>query len=115
MLDEGHLTDSHGRTVDFTNTIIIMTSNLGATFPLDTSSAPSSLKFGYILIRLHFSVVEHAGAQVLSKGSTDKNAIRAELGRMAREHFSPEFVNRIGAFLLTAIIVVMTSNLLSFN
>ena len=32
MLDEGHLTDSQGRTVDFTNTIIIMTSNLGVDF-----------------------------------------------------------------------------------
>lgn len=43
MFDEGRLTDSHGRTVDFRNTIIIMTSNLGAeylsTLPAD---APSS-------------------------------------------------------------------------
>ncbi|TDC99639.1 ATP-dependent Clp protease ATP-binding subunit [Nonomuraea deserti] len=36
MLDDGRLTDGHGRTVDFTNTIVIMTSNLGAQMILDS-------------------------------------------------------------------------------
>ena len=35
MLDDGRLTDSKGRTVDFKNTIIIMTSNIGAMYLID--------------------------------------------------------------------------------
>ena len=42
MLDEGRLTDGRGRTVDFTNTIIVMTSNLGA----ESASARSRIGFG---------------------------------------------------------------------
>lgn len=38
VLDDGRLTDGQGRTVDFTNTVIIMTSNLGAEYLLDGSS-----------------------------------------------------------------------------
>ena len=35
MLDDGRITDSQGRTVDFKNTVIIMTSNIGSQFLLD--------------------------------------------------------------------------------
>ena len=38
LLDEGHLTDSRGRTVDFSNTVVVLTSNLGA----EAISAPSA-------------------------------------------------------------------------
>ncbi|WP_327092928.1 AAA family ATPase [Nonomuraea sp. NBC_01738] len=41
MLDDGRLTDGQGRTVDFTNTIVIMTSNIGAQLILDTSDPDS--------------------------------------------------------------------------
>jgi ATP-dependent Clp protease ATP-binding subunit ClpB len=40
LLDDGRLTDGHGRTVDFRNTIVIMTSNLGGTVFQDTGVAP---------------------------------------------------------------------------
>ena len=65
VLDDGRLTDGQGRTVDFKNTIIIMTSNLGA-------DALASGEEG--------EVSEHAREQVM-------NAIR--------RHFRPEFINRI--------------------
>ncbi len=42
LLDEGRLTDGRGRTVDFTNTVIVMTSNLGA----DAARGPASIGFG---------------------------------------------------------------------
>ncbi|GAA3703360.1 ATP-dependent Clp protease ATP-binding subunit [Nonomuraea antimicrobica] len=44
MLDDGRLTDGHGRTVDFTNTIVIMTSNIGAQLILDFSGDPQQLE-----------------------------------------------------------------------
>ncbi|TDE30801.1 ATP-dependent Clp protease ATP-binding subunit [Nonomuraea mesophila] len=40
MLDDGRLTDGHGRTVDFTNSIVIMTSNIGAQMILDSEDTP---------------------------------------------------------------------------
>lgn len=43
VLDDGRLTDSQGRTVDFTNTVVIMTSNLGSQFMKDTSPETESL------------------------------------------------------------------------
>ena len=46
ILDDGRLTDSHGRTVDFKNTIIIMTSNLGAQYLLDGIDDAGAFKPG---------------------------------------------------------------------
>lgn len=70
VLDDGRLTDSQGRTVDFRNAIIIMTSNLGAEFLLaDTNEVIS----------------EETEAQVMT---------------MVRGHFRPEFLNRIDDIVL---------------
>ncbi|MEZ4657534.1 MAG: ATP-dependent chaperone ClpB [Caldilineaceae bacterium] len=63
VLDDGRLTDSQGRTVDFRNTVIIMTSNLGSHYILDVAGVDEA--------------VEERVQQVL------------------REHFRPEFLNRI--------------------
>ena len=65
ILDDGRLTDSQGRTVDFRNTVIIMTSNLGSTIILERSGNSS------------WEAVE--------------DIVLAEL----RRHFRPEFLNRI--------------------
>lgn len=67
ILDDGRLTDSHGRTVDFKNTIIIMTSNLGSQYLLDGIDDEGRLK---------------AGVQDQVMGAL-------------REHFRPEFLNRV--------------------
>jgi len=67
ILDDGRLTDSHGRTVDFKNTIIIMTSNIGS--PL---------------------ILEHRGGTGESYERM-KEAVLAEL----RRTFRPEFLNRV--------------------
>ena len=66
VLDDGRMTDGHGRTVDFRNTIIIMTSNVGSRF------------------------LQAAGDQGLDASDVDKN-IRQAL----KEAFRPEFLNRI--------------------
>jgi ATP-dependent Clp protease ATP-binding subunit ClpB len=63
ILDDGRLTDSKGRTVDFKNTVLIMTSNLGS------------------------REIQAAGA--------DERAAREMVIEILREHFKPEFLNRI--------------------
>ena len=72
LLDDGRLTDAQGRTVDFKNSVIIMTSNIGSTYL--TEGVNSSGKIG-------------AGA---------KDAVMAEL----RRHFRPEFLNRVDDIVL---------------
>jgi ATP-dependent Clp protease ATP-binding subunit ClpB len=67
VMDDGRLTDSKGRTVDFKNTVLIMTSNLGAAF-LNIEALRTEHDF------------EHAREQVM---------------RTLREHFRPEFLNRV--------------------
>jgi len=67
VLDDGRLTDSKGRVVDFKNTVLIMTSNLGAAF-LQGDSLKDETAFG------------HATESVM---------------RVLREHFRPEFLNRV--------------------
>jgi len=64
ILDEGRLTDGKGRTVNFTNTIIIMTSNLGS-------------------------------EEILEWDGKDFSALQNKLFEILRQHFRPEFLNRI--------------------
>ena len=68
LLDEGRLTDGQGRTVDFKNTIVIMTSNLGS-----------------------YRILEYRGAFGGSDYERMKETVLGEL----RERFRPEFLNRV--------------------
>jgi ATP-dependent Clp protease ATP-binding subunit ClpB len=70
VLDDGRLTDGQGRTVDFRNTLIIMTSNLGAEF-----------------------LVNQPEGQ-------DSEAVRDEVMAAVRAHFRPEFLNRVDEIIL---------------
>ncbi|WP_414832734.1 ATP-dependent chaperone ClpB [Afifella sp. YEN Y35] len=70
VLDDGRLTDGQGRTVDFRNTLIIMTSNLGAEFL-------SNLK-----------------------ETEDVDAVREEVMQVVRANFRPEFLNRVDEVIL---------------
>ncbi|GGZ05652.1 ATP-dependent Clp protease ATP-binding subunit [Streptomyces poonensis] len=74
VLDDGRLTDSQGRTVDFTQTVIVMTSNLGS------------------------EMITRSGAGLgFSPGGAEmaEEARRERILRPLREHFRPEFLNRI--------------------
>ena len=71
VLDEGHLTDSKGRTVDFKNTVIIMTSNIGSQHILDYQM------------------------QTAVDGEDHYDAMREKVMEALRMHFRPEFLNRI--------------------
>ncbi|MEV5933011.1 ATP-dependent Clp protease ATP-binding subunit [Streptomyces sp. NPDC052079] len=74
VLDDGRLTDSQGRTVNFSNTVIVMTSNLGS------------------------EVITRRGATLgfaTGGAEADEQARREQILRPLREHFRPEFLNRI--------------------
>ena len=79
ILDDGRITDSQGRTVDFKNTVIVMTSNIGA-----KSLTAATSKLG-------FSAEEQADSDAEQKFERAKELVLAEL----RQTFRPEFLNRI--------------------
>jgi ATP-dependent Clp protease ATP-binding subunit ClpB len=70
VLDDGRLTDGQGRTVDFRNTLIVMTSNLGAEYLVSLGE------------------------------DQDVDAVRDEVMAAVRAHFRPEFLNRIDEIVL---------------
>jgi ATP-dependent Clp protease ATP-binding subunit ClpB len=78
ILDEGHIKDAKGRKVNFKNTVIIMTSNIGSNLIL---SANKRGEFGF-----------HDEAKG-KRGSAE--AIREKIMDQLNEHFRPEFLNRI--------------------
>jgi ATP-dependent Clp protease ATP-binding subunit ClpB len=69
LLDDGRLTDGKGRTVDFRNVVVIMTSNLGSQFIAESSAADTGPE--------------------LSEG------VKRQVTEALRQHFRPEFINRI--------------------
>jgi ATP-dependent Clp protease ATP-binding subunit ClpB len=77
ILEDGRLTDSQGRVVNFKNTVIIMTSNIGS------------------------QVLEAAGAQRMSNGSVkemteeERRDLEGKVRNAMRDYFKPEFLNRI--------------------
>ena len=80
LFDEGHLTDGTGRRVDFRNTIVIMTSNVGS-----RDAAQRAVRVGY---------------DTASKETAAATAPTAEYRRALERTFSPEFLNRIDDIVL---------------
>ena len=92
VLDDGRITDSQGRTVDFKNTILIMTSNIGSSYLLDGIEADGTIK----------------------------QAAQDEVMDDLRAHFRPEFLNRLDEIIMFKpltkddienIIAIMVANL----
>lgn len=75
ILDDGRVTDSQGRTVSFTNTIIIMTSNVGSQYILDTGDDTSPKEAAY-------------------------ETIKRRVMEAARSVFRPEFMNRVDEYIV---------------
>jgi len=75
VFDDGRLTDGKGRTVDFSNTIIIATSNLGSELIQRNLSAPPGQKLSY-------------------------EELKEKLMEILRRHFRPEFLNRIDEIIV---------------
>ena len=79
VLDDGRLTDNKGRTVDFRNTIIVMTSNLGS------------------------QIIHERFSQMFADGDIDRNCIdevRSEVTDLLKRTLKPEFVNRIDEIVM---------------
>ena len=74
ILEEGTVTDSFGRKIDFRNTIIILTSNVGAS----TIKRQSTLGFG-----------------AMQDGEGDFDTMKSKIMEEAKRHFKPEFLNRL--------------------
>ena len=72
LLDDGRLTDGQGRTVDFRNTVVIMTSNLGSELWLSTVEEESQIK----------------------------EVSRDQINRLLQAHFRPEFLNRVDEIVI---------------
>jgi ATP-dependent Clp protease ATP-binding subunit ClpB len=70
VLDDGRLTDGQGRTVDFRNTLIIMTSNLGSEYLVNQPEGE------------------------------DSDQVREQVMNVVRSHFRPEFLNRVDEIIL---------------
>jgi ATP-dependent Clp protease ATP-binding subunit ClpB len=81
LLDDGRLTDAQGRTVNFQNTIVIMTSNLGSQHLLD----PFALSGGVV------DLAEREAARIRT---------RERVMDAVREHFRPELLNRIDEIVI---------------
>lgn len=88
VLDDGRLTDSQGRTVDFRNTVIIMTSNLGA-----KALHKNSTELGFLAPK---KAESHSND---SKTKDFKEAKKSVLDAVKR-HFRPEFLNRIDEMIV---------------
>jgi ATP-dependent Clp protease ATP-binding subunit ClpB len=72
LLDDGRLTDGKGRTVDFKNTVVIMTSNIGS----------------------------HFIAETVVKGEPLTEGVKREVMDALRAHFRPEFINRVDEIII---------------
>lgn len=88
VLDDGRLTDSQGRTVDFRNTVIIMTSNLGA-----NALRKSSPELGFLATKKSDSISD------VSNEVNIKEAKKSVMDAVKR-HFRPEFLNRIDEMIV---------------
>ncbi len=86
VLDDGHLTDNKGRTVDFRNTVIIMTSNLGAKH---LQSSKDAAAMGFL-----------AAKKKDDEGDSNYEAAKKLVLDEVKRHFRPEFVNRIDEILV---------------
>ncbi|MCI7563948.1 MAG: ATP-dependent chaperone ClpB [Spirochaetia bacterium] len=77
VLDDGRLTDGQGRVVDFKNTIIIMTSNLGSDLILEDSATAQE-----------------------DENSCVSKAVQEKIDALLKQHFRPEFLNRIDEIVM---------------
>lgn len=78
ILDDGRLTDGHGRTVDFTNTIVVLTSNIGGEV-------------------IHETLQRHPD---LATGDAEYEAMEQQVFDLLRSRFRPEFLNRIDEIII---------------
>jgi len=83
ILDDGHLTDAKGRRVNFKNTVVIMTSNIGSDMILNSGNELASIGFSSS-----------------NNVKTEEDELRERIMEMLKKHFRPEFLNRVDDTIL---------------
>ncbi len=83
LLDDGRLTDGHGRTVDFKNTVIIMTSNAGVEF-----------------IRRNMALGFARSQEESKSGKQDYDSMKEKVLEAVKKTFRPEFINRLDEIIV---------------
>lgn len=83
VLEDGRLTDGHGRTVDFRNTVVVMTSNLGSDLIQELANNKS------------FDMLDFGGGETSEGNEHRYNAMKEAVMGVVSGHFRPEFINRI--------------------
>jgi len=91
ILDDGRVTDSQGRTVDFKNTIIIMTSNIGSHLILGGGGNNGVNNDGINGDSINNNGTDGINANNINANGVNKEIVLSEL----RRHFRPEFLNRV--------------------
>ena len=97
VLDDGRITDSQGRTVDFKNTIIIMTSNLGAQDIL--ADLEKQEDAGADVLDVNGKAIA-SDKQIEDKDYEISDACREAVEEQLHSHFRPEFLNRLDEIIL---------------
>lgn len=101
VLDDGRLTDGQGRVVDFKNTIIIMTSNLGSELILDDAENNGALcGTGSALGGTTAAGGPTAGGPTSGGSLTVSSETKAKIDVLLKQHFRPEFLNRIDEIVM---------------
>ncbi|MEK7094814.1 MAG: AAA family ATPase, partial [Patescibacteria group bacterium] len=80
ILDDGHVTDAKGRRVNFKNTIIVMTSNIGSDVILESGKR---------------GAIGFEDGDTMPAFAVDREDVREKIMSLLRDHFRPEFLNRI--------------------
>ncbi len=83
ILDDGQLTDAKGRRVNFKNTVIIMTSNLGSDVILNAGKASGSIGFS-----------------AAAERTSEEDDVKRRVMELLRESFKPEFLNRVDEIIM---------------
>lgn len=92
VLEDGRLTDGKGRLIDFSNTVIIMTSNIGAHLLTESQSTVGKIGFAQAQSKVDDKI--DLGLEADYNGHTYDEAKKLVLNEL-KQHFNPEFLNRL--------------------
>ncbi len=102
LLDDGRLTDGQGRTVDFRNTVVIMTSNLGSQTRAEEMQEQIRQGMEAVKGMLPDEMADQFNTSLVKSDAEERDEDDVRRGYMAslREHFRPEFLNRIDEIVI---------------
>ena len=100
ILEDGRLTDSQGREVNFKNTVIIMTSNLGARHITERKALGFSVKVSYQNEDDKIKNIENIKNEQISEAKKEYEETKKEVIKELKHELRPEFINRIDEIIV---------------